>query len=74
MTAKELKDWIQEGLDDITFEYNGKSGGIFPFNYDRIGLGYGDVDVTATNIDEAMNTKFINGYSLNEIADKLDID
>ena len=74
MNAEDLKKWIIDLTDDITFEYEGKRGAICPFSLTDISVGYDGEEFDYTSIDEAMNTKFINGFSLNEIADKLDID
>jgi len=60
--------------DDITFEYKEKRGSICPFSLSDISLCFDEEEITISNIDEAMNTKFIDGFSLNEIAEKLDID
>ena len=60
------------------FIYDGKDGNVDPYyipetNSDEFLLYYNGTEQTVTSIDEVMNTPFINGKSLNEIADKIEI-
>lgn len=73
MKAADLKDWINSLAQDIDFSFDGVLGSICPINQSEIHLCYGDVAVTAKSIDEAMMLPFINGQSLNDISDQLDI-
>lgn len=58
---------------DIDFTYNGINGSICPFNDKDIALAYGDYTVDVKSIDEAMNVPLIDGKSLNEMANLLEI-
>ena len=58
---------------DIDFLYNGIGGSICPFRVDDIALCYGDFTYDAHSVDEAMNVPLIEGKSLNEMAELLDI-
>ena len=73
MKAKDLRAWIDSLTQDIDFSYHGVTGSICPFSRQDIALCYGDVTADATSVDEAMSIPFIDGHSLNEIAEQLDI-
>lgn len=74
MRAAEIKDYLESLVSHITFTYNDKSCGIDPFRKDNFEMWYGDDTITAKSIDDVMNTPFFNGKSLNEIADKIELD
>ena len=63
MSANELRDYIASLCSHVTFDFHGKSCGVDPLAPDQIDLWCGD---------EAMNTPFFDGKSLNEIADKIE--
>ena len=73
MKAQDLRAWIDSLTQDIDFSYHGVTGSICPFSRQDIALCYGDVTADATSVDEAMSIPFIDGHSLNEIAEQLDI-
>lgn len=73
MDSKELRDWIDSLTDDIEFLYNGVFGSICPTSRTDISVSYGDYEKTHDSIDAAMNDPFINGKSLNEISNKIEI-
>lgn len=73
MKAKDLRKWIASMTQDIDFEYNGIIGSICPFSENDIALAYGDVEVGAKSVEEAMNAPLIDGKSLNEMAEFIDV-
>lgn len=73
MNANNLRDWIDSLTDDIEFRYQGLFGSICPFNRQNISLCYHGNEVTVHSVDEAMSTPFIDGKSLNDLCDQLDI-
>ena len=73
MTAFELRDWIDSLTQDIDFSYNGKYGSICPMSRTKISLCYDGDTVDVQSVEAAMSIPFINGKSLNELCDKLDI-
>lgn len=75
MTATEIKEYLDQMTSHITFTYNNENCGVDPISRDkRYDMWYGDRVYTAKTVDEVMNIKFFNGMSLNEIADKIDLD
>lgn len=73
MNDQSLRDWIDSLTADIEFKYNGVWGSICPFNRSNISLCYGDYEITVHSIDEAMNTPFIDGKTLSQISEQLEI-
>lgn len=73
MSAKELFDWIDSLSQDIDFEYHGKSGSICPFSRSDISLCYNGEEVTVHSVEAAMREPFIDGRSLEELAEDLQI-
>ena len=73
MKAQDLRAWIDSLTQDIDFSYRGVTGSICPFSRQDIALCYGGITADATSVDEAMSIPFIDGHSLNEIAEQLDI-
>ena len=71
MTRKELYEWIDSLSQDIEFEYNGKNGSICPFSREDISLEYGDESVSVSSLDDAMSFPFIDGFSLDEVCEKV---
>ncbi|MCI8992292.1 MAG: hypothetical protein HFG80_06130 [Eubacterium sp.] len=72
MNADELRDEISEQCNDVSFNYNGKSAGIFPKVHDSISIYvvcFGDEEKEYSDIDEVMSDKFFDGKSLAEIAE-----
>lgn len=74
MTAKEIRDRLNEMVSHITFEYKGKPCGVDPLSQTHYEIWYGDVDMVATSLDEVMTTPFFDGKSLSEIAEEIEID
>lgn len=73
MKASDLRSLIDSLAQDIDFLYDGKPGAICPYSRTDIGLCYDGVDIDVTSVDDAMSTPFIDGKSLNELCDLLDI-
>lgn len=68
-----LRDWIASLTQDIDFSYQGKDGSICPISPTDISLCYDGAAVDVQSVDAAMTTPFINGKSLNDLCDQLDI-
>lgn len=73
MKSTELRDWIDSLTDDIEFQYQGKWGAICPFNRQNISLCYDGKELTVSSVDEAMTEPFIDGRSLEEISEELQL-
>lgn len=73
MKASDLRDWIASLTQDIDFSYQGKYGSICPISRTDISLCYDGGAVDVQSVDAAMTTPFINGKSLNDLCDQLDI-
>ena len=58
---------------DIDFYYNGVHGSICPFAADDIALCYGGYNVDVKTVDDALTVPLIDGKSLSEMAELLDI-
>lgn len=74
MTADEIRSRINEMCSHFTFEYNGKDCGVDPLSRTRFDMWYGDIQYTAKNIDEVMNTSIFEGKSLSEIPNDIKVD
>ena len=78
MEAAEIKKII-EGSVTINIKYNGEWGGVDPYYEKKTGDAYEcfykGVNTVVYSINDAMNLPFLDGKSLNEIAEELeDID
>lgn len=73
-TSEQLRDTILSLTQDVVFVYNGITCCINPWNASKFELGYGDTVRTYDDIDELMNDKIFAGQSLNDIADKIDVE
>lgn len=73
MKAEDLKKWIASMTQDIDFSYKGIFGSICPFSENDIALGYGDIEVGVKSVDEAMDYPLIDGKSLNEMAELIEV-
>ena len=78
MNAETIKNRIDEMCTLFGFEYNGKEGNVDPC-YDHIAkqndflLYFAGEEQTVHDIESVMNTPFIDGHSLNEVAEQLEI-
>ncbi len=73
MKPKDLRDWLDSLTQDIDFLYQGVCGSICPLSRERIELCYGDNYATAYSINEAMSIPFIDGKSLTELCEVIEI-
>ncbi len=73
MNKKELFDLIDSLSCDIDFKYKSKAGCICPFARNDISLCYDGNEITVKSVQEAMDAHFVDGYSLSEICDDLNI-
>lgn len=75
MTANQIKQTIQECATLFEFEYQGKYGNVDPYFHENntfsFLLYFNEQEKTVYSIDEVMNTPFIDGKSLNEVAESL---
>lgn len=76
MNADKIRDRISECVTLFGFEFNGKEGNIDPcYNPNNkiteYLLYFDGNEKTVYNIEDVMNTPFIDGFSLNEIANKI---
>lgn len=78
MTANQIRNTIQDCATLFEFEYQGLDGNVDPYfhgdgNFSFL-LYFNGEEKTVYNIDDVMNTPFIKGKSLNEIAENLIIE
>ena len=76
LNAKQIREAIQLCKGLVGFEYNGKDGSVDPFylldtKSHEYSLFYNGEEKTVYNMDDVMNTPFIDGHTLNEVADQL---
>ena len=76
MTADKIRNRIEECVSMLTFEYNGKEGNVDPYyitenRRKEYLILFDGCEQNVYDIETVMNTPFIDGKSLNEIADKL---
>lgn len=72
MRVTEIRNHIESLCSHLTFEYNGKNCGVDPLSHNQIDMWCGDDAMTATSIDEVMESPFFNGQSLRNIANKIE--
>ena len=76
LNAKQIREAIQLCKGLVGFEYNGKDGNVDPYylheskSYEYL-LFFNGNEQTVYNMDDVMNTPFIDGHTLNEVADQL---
>lgn len=78
MTAEKIKQRIGEMVTLFGFVYNGKDGKVDPYyipdkKTDAFLLYYDGEEQTVYNLDDVMNTPFIEGKTLNDVADQIEI-
>jgi len=76
MTADKIKSRLSDCITLFGFEYNGKEGNVDPYyipesKSQEYLLFFDGQEQTVLDIDSAMQTPFIDGHSLNELADEL---
>ena len=73
MKASDLRDWIDSLTQDIDFSCNGKNGSICPISRTNISLCYDGNTVDVQSVDAAMSVPFIDGKSLNDLCEQLEL-
>ena len=76
MTATELKNELAIGFTDYQFSINGKHGTICPFNRNENFFAVINYDGTCEeyhHIDDLMTAPFLDGKSLSEVAEEIDL-
>lgn len=78
MNAEKIRSRISDCVTLFGFDYEEKSGGVDPYYLPETDsfeflLFYGEDDITVYDIDDVMNTPFINGKTLSELSDKITI-
>ena len=74
MSEKELRDRIDSLTQDISFEYLGVWGLIFPTTRDKILVTYGEDEFFAHSVDEAMDAPIICGKTLRQLCGEIYFD
>ena len=72
MTAQEIFAKLSNHQDDYEFTYKGKTGAVCIFDTEII-AGYAGSELTFRSLVEMMNAPFLDGKSLNEVAEKIDL-
>ena len=72
MKLEELRAWVAEIAQDITFFYHDKCGSICPFRKDDISLCFNEEEVTVQSVDAVFTTPFIEGKTLSELCEELE--
>lgn len=73
MKASDLRAWIDSLTQDIDFSYDGKDGSICPISRTNISLCYDGNAVDVQSVDAAMDVPFINGRSLRDLCEQLEL-
>ena len=68
MTIKEITDKILNFTDDVVLSYSSEEIFINPWNESKFELGYKDLCITYTSIEQLLNDKIFEGKSLTDIA------
>lgn len=72
MTAIQLRDYFNNGELDYEFGYNGKFGSICLCYAPKVYVIY-DGNEFETNLNELMNAPFLDGKSLAEVAEEVEL-
>jgi len=72
MTEAEIITKLSNHQDDYEFVYRGKRGAICIFN-DEIIAGYAGAELSFQTLDDLMNAPFLDGKSLAEVAEELEL-
>lgn len=73
MTPDKLKNLILDFTDDVVFSYHGKTGCINPWNVHKFEVGFGSIRKDYDSIEALMSDPIYDGFSLNQIADKIEL-
>jgi hypothetical protein len=74
MDAKYLKNLILSLTQDVVFKYNNGSACINPMNINKFEVGFKDAIKMYQDIDDLFADKIFDGKSLNEIAEKIELE
>lgn len=69
MTATETKAFLEDGFSEYAFKYHGKNGTCPIYTSDGLIVFYNDKEFPFKNYDELMDIPFLDGKSLNEVAE-----
>ncbi|MBQ6153442.1 MAG: hypothetical protein IJJ15_06830 [Ruminococcus sp.] len=78
MNAQQIKNRIDECATLFGFEYQGKEGNVDPYyihkeqRYEYL-LFFDGAEQTVYDIESVMNTPFVMGHTLEEVAEKIEI-
>lgn len=77
MRQNEIRDRIAECCTLFGFEYQGKEGNVDPYYTQEEGYSYllyfDGSEQTVYSLDDVMNTPFIDGHTLRELAEQVNI-
>lgn len=77
MRRDEIRDRIAECCTLFGFEYQGKEGNVDPYYTQEKGYSYllyfHGSEQTVYSLDDVMNTPFIDGHTLRELAEQVNI-
>lgn len=73
MKRHDLMELISSLEQDVEFSYNGVFGTICPFSRDDISLTYNGKTVDVDSVEKAMSEPFIDGRSLSDLCEELEI-
>lgn len=74
MSANAIKNLILSLVQDVVFDYGGKTCCINPSSANSFELGYNDDVKLYSDIDDLMNDPIFGGKSLTDIADIIEIE
>jgi len=73
MTPDILSNMILQFTDDIVFFFHGKSGCINPWNDHKFEVGFDNISKQYGGINDLMSDPIYDGFSLNQISDKIEL-
>ncbi len=71
MMELDIKNYLNNLIGCVTFEYNGYICGIDPLAHDNFNMWCGTKKHTAQSVDEVMKTEFFEGKALENIIDDI---
>lgn len=72
-TVEEIRDRIAEICCLFGFDYKGKRYCVEPYSSTEFELWFDDETMTVDSIDKVMSTPFVDGKSISEVVDEIDI-
>ncbi len=73
MSNEKIRALILDFTNDIVFTYHGKTLCINPWNEKKFEVGYGDVGYDFNDIDDLMSAPILDGQSINQVAEQLQL-